>query len=123
MIMSMVGIGTGMIGYLIMLLIDLGLRRWQQQQQQQHDTHDSSIFSLLVVQDDAMAPTPWIGFLLGMMYGTGMSSVVFRVVSSAVDTIVVCFAEAPQIFQQHHPVLAQELVEAWRLVYPNECGL
>ena len=102
MIMSMVGIGTGMIGYLIMLLIDLGLRRWQQQQQQQHDTHDSSIFSLLVVQDDAMAPTPWIGFLLGMMYGTGMSSVVFRVVSSAVDTIVVCFAEAPQIIPFWH---------------------
>ncbi|KAL3940220.1 MAG: hypothetical protein SGBAC_005204 [Bacillariaceae sp.] len=74
----------------------------------------------------------WVGFVLGM----SLSSVLFRLISSAVDTVVVCFAEAPNQLsvlgrqrrqqQQQRPVLkpslANEMIMAWRQVYPQECG-
>ncbi len=46
-----------------------------------------------------------------------------RVVASAVDTVIVCFAEAPNDFRRHHPQLHQDMVEAWRQTYPTEFRL
>jgi hypothetical protein len=42
------------------------------------------------------------------------------VVSSGVDTVLVCFAEAPTDLRQNHPRLSDQMVRAWRLVYPEE---
>jgi hypothetical protein len=42
------------------------------------------------------------------------------VVASAVDTVIVCFAEAPAELQLNHPHLSNQMVQAWRLVYPEE---
>jgi hypothetical protein len=44
------------------------------------------------------------------------------VVDSSVNTVLVSFAEAPEEFQQNHPKLSGEMRDAWRLVYPAECG-
>lgn len=72
----------------------------------------------------------WVGFALGVT----LSDVLFRLINSAVDTVVVCFAEAPNQLAilgqpQSRPVapllkpqLANEMVLAWRKVYPNEFG-
>lgn len=42
------------------------------------------------------------------------------VVASAVDTVIVCFAEAPHEFQMNYPQLSEQMVEAWRRTYPQE---
>jgi len=39
-------------------------------------------------------------------------------VASAVDTVVVCFAEAPTSFRTNYPSLSQEMEEAWTTVMP-----
>jgi hypothetical protein len=70
----------------------------------------------------------WVGFALGVV----LSNVLFHLISSAVDTIMVCFAEAPNQLSAlssghtNAPLLktqlANEMVLAWRQVYPNEFG-
>ena len=57
----------------------------------------------------------FMGILLGMM----LASIMFGVVNSAADTIIVLFAEAPMEFQQNHPGLAAEMNHAWSLAYPQ----
>jgi hypothetical protein len=44
------------------------------------------------------------------------------IVSSAVNTVIVCFAEAPAEFEQNHPILSQEMRAAWREAWPAECA-
>jgi hypothetical protein len=42
------------------------------------------------------------------------------VVSSAVDTVMVCFAESPNEFRSNYPLLSEQMVRAWRKTYPQE---
>jgi len=44
------------------------------------------------------------------------------VVGSAVNTVIVCFAEAPNEFQRNHPELSEEMRATWRQAWPVECG-
>jgi hypothetical protein len=64
----------------------------------------------------------YLAFGFGFLYGFMIVSVLIQVLSSAVDTVFVCFAEAPNEFRTHHPVLAANMMEAWRTAYPSECG-
>jgi hypothetical protein len=62
-------------------------------------------------------------FLVGMVLGCMSCNILFGVVVSAVNTIVVCFAESPnQLRRNHPPALYEQLVQAWQLAYPDECG-
>jgi len=63
-------------------------------------------------------------FFLGFVLGGSSSQILFGVVSSAVNTVVVCFAESPNQLKEndHDPEHFRGLVEAWRKAYPNECG-
>ena len=63
-------------------------------------------------------------FILGFILGGSSCQVLFGVVTSAVNTVVVCFAESPnQLLQNgHDPQHFTELVEAYRKAYPNDCG-
>ena len=51
--------------------------------------------------------------IVGGLFGFVMSGVCLSVVSSAVATIFVCFADAPQAFFQTHPDHAEALTSAW----------
>ena len=44
------------------------------------------------------------------------------VVGSAVNTVIVCFAEAPAEFEANHPELSREMRMTWRQAWPVECG-
>jgi hypothetical protein len=46
----------------------------------------------------------------------------FSIVDSSVNTVIVCFAEAPAEFEANHPELSMEMRDGWRKVYPEECG-
>ena len=54
--------------------------------------------------------------------GIVISAVMFSVIDSSVNTVIVCFAEGPAEFEQNHPELSLEMHEGWRKVYPEECG-
>jgi hypothetical protein len=61
----------------------------------------------------------WTIFVVGLLIGTMFSSIIFNVVQSAVDTTVVCFAEAPVDFQRNYPDLFDQMSGAWLKVYPG----
>jgi len=42
------------------------------------------------------------------------------VISSAVDTVMVCFAESPHSLRLNYPHLSDQMVRAWRRTYPQE---
>lgn len=50
-----------------------------------------------------------LGFVLGLM----VCSIVLSVIDSAVCTVFVCFAEAPEALQHNDPALHGEMVKAW----------
>jgi len=60
--------------------------------------------------------------ILGFFIGYGMSATLFSVVSSAVNTVVVCYAEAPNEFQANHPELSVRMRDSWRQAWPNDFG-
>jgi len=70
--------------------------------------------------------TSWIfvGLFMGIVLGTMSCQILFGVVTSAVNTVVVCFAESPNQLNQngHDTKHFQELIEGYRKAYPNECG-
>ena len=57
-----------------------------------------------------------VGFVIGLV----LSGIVMGLLSSAVDSIIVCFAEAPNEFAESHPSLAQEMQTAWSAAWPEE---
>jgi len=57
-------------------------------------------------------------FLIGIV----ISMITLSVVDSSVNTVLVCFAEAPAEFEKNYPELSSEMRDAWREVYPAECG-
>lgn len=62
-------------------------------------------------------------FFVGLILGMLSCNILFGVVTSAVNTIVVCFAESPnQLRLNHPPELYQKLTQAWRAAYPDDCG-
>lgn len=62
-------------------------------------------------------------FAIGFIIGYSLASILMGVVLSAVDSVIVCFAEAPAEFQTNHPELSEDMIAAWRKVYPQECGI
>jgi hypothetical protein len=65
-------------------------------------------------QDGALYAVFFFGLIVGFMF----SSIMFSVVLSAVDTIVVCYCEAPLDFQMNYPELYDAMTEAWMKIYP-----
>ena len=63
-----------------------------------------------------------IVFLICFVVGMCITNILMGVVLSAVDTVIVSFAEAPAEFETNHPALYQNMVTKWQAVYPD-CGL
>ena len=59
-------------------------------------------------------------FFLGFIFGFALAATLFSIVSSAVNTVIVCYAEAPAEFQQNHPRLSEEMRSSWRQAWPND---
>jgi len=62
------------------------------------------------------------GFLIAFIIGLVISGIMLGVVESAVNSVIVLFAEAPNEFAGNHPDLHNEMVSAWREAYPLTCG-
>ena len=48
-----------------------------------------------------------------------VSSVLFGIISSSVNAVIVLFAASPVDFEQNHPELSEEMRTAWREVWPG----
>jgi hypothetical protein len=42
-----------------------------------------------------------------------------NVVKGAVNTMIVCWADSPRVFEMNHPQLTAEMSDAWGKVFPN----
>lgn len=54
-----------------------------------------------------------IGFAVGFFLGLTLSGVFMGLLSSAVDAVIVCYAEAPAELECSHPMIAQEMSQTW----------
>lgn len=79
---------------------------------------DNNLFAGIGYEDDGGS----VGFLIGIFTGFVLASTLMSVVGSAVNTVIVCFAEAPAEFQLNHPQLSNEMRAAWTQAWPAECG-
>ena len=59
-------------------------------------------------------------FFLGFIIGAVLTSTLMTLVSSAVNTVIVCYAEAPREFEMNHPQLSGEMRAAWKQAWPME---
>jgi hypothetical protein len=62
-------------------------------------------------------------FIVCTTIGISMAYILMTVVMSAVDTVIVCFAEAPTEFEMNHPLLSQNMILKWQQVYPEEMSI
>jgi hypothetical protein len=60
-----------------------------------------------------------VGFFIGFVIGIVLSGVFMGLLSSAVDSVIVCYAEAPHEFNVSHPELAQEMHQTWKDAWPD----
>jgi len=60
-----------------------------------------------------------VSFWLGFVNGLVLTSVLFGVISSSVNTVIVCFAGSPVDFDTNHPILSDQMRVAWREVWPG----
>ena len=72
------------------------------------------------IQGGSDGGTVGVSFVIGFIVGFGMCTTLFSVVSSAVNTVIVCYAEAPNEFQANHPELSNSMRAAWRQTWPSE---
>ena len=71
--------------------------------------------NLLVGWDDSAGPAFMIAFIVGLL----LSSIMLGVVNSAINTVIVCYADAPGEFQMNHPELSGEMRMAWTQAWPG----
>jgi len=77
-----------------------------------------------MVDDSLMASLGWgessgPAFLVGFIVGLLLSNILLGVVNSAINTVIVCFADAPAEFQMNHPELSGEMRAAWAQAWPG----
>jgi len=59
-------------------------------------------------------------FFVSFITGAVLAFTLLTLVSSAVNTVIVCYAEAPREFELNHPKLSQDMLSAWREAWPEE---
>lgn len=62
----------------------------------------------------------WVAFCIGLVIGGVLSNILLSIISSAVDTVLVCFAEAPLEFALAYPELSECMEQAWHTAFPGE---
>ena len=71
-----------------------------------------------------VSKTAWsVVFAVGFGVGTAVGHLLLGVVASAVNTVLVTWAEAPLELERHYPGLYAAQVAAWRQAYPQEFGM
>lgn len=72
-----------------------------------------------LMDEDNPADESLLAFGLGFILGVVLCSILMSVVASAVNAVLVLFAEKPAEFQSSHPQLSQNMREIWSAIYPG----
>mmetsp|Transcript_5266 Transcript_5266/g.15278 ORF Transcript_5266/g.15278 Transcript_5266/m.15278 type:complete len:91 (-) Transcript_5266:4285-4557(-) len=81
-----------------------------------------AVFSFHCLRCDFLLDMVWAQRSASFAIGIVISSILMSAVDSAVNTVIVCFAEAPAEGHSSHSELCEELVDAWMKIYPDDCG-
>lgn len=74
----------------------------------------STLFAAFLVEEfESQQGWMGIGFVVGFLVGLILSGVFMGLLSSAVDAVIVCYAEAPKELEESHPTIAQEMSQTW----------
>ena len=65
----------------------------------------------------------YLSFFTAFIVGLFLSNVALFVVESAVRTVIVCFAESPEEFAEHHAELSEVMKSGWAEAYPTVAGV
>jgi hypothetical protein len=60
-----------------------------------------------------------VAFILGFIIGLVICSIALSTIGSAVNAIIVLFAEAPADFARNYPDLSRRMTQIWSEVYPG----
>lgn len=82
-------------------------------------SYDDDIFEGIGISRDK---DDMVGFGAGLLIGYLLAGIMMELVSSAINAVIVCFAEAPAEFEKNYPELCAEMLEAWKDAYPDECS-
>lgn len=69
--------------------------------------------------EDAGGDSKTIAFVLGFIIGLVICSIAMSTIASAVNAVIVLFAEAPAEFQQNQPELSNRMRQVWSEIYPG----
>lgn len=69
--------------------------------------------------DNAGGDSRVIAFIFGFIIGFIISSVALSTIGSAVNAVIVLFAEAPADFQRNYPELSNRMRTVWSQIYPG----
>lgn len=59
-------------------------------------------------------------FFVGFITGLVLTSTLLSLVSAAVNTVIVCYADAPSEFKLNHPKLAEDMYSGWSKAWPDD---
>jgi hypothetical protein len=60
---------------------------------------------------------------IAFLVGIAMASVIMSVVRGAINTLIVCYADAPGKLEDNHPEETAKLSKAWSSIHPNNSAL
>ena len=69
--------------------------------------------------EEAGSSATGFAFFLGFIVGLAICSILLSTIASAVNTVIVMFADAPADLQANYPDLSQKMRETWSQIYPG----
>lgn len=58
-------------------------------------------------------------YSIGWIIGVWVCTVMMSVIKGAVNTLIVCWADSPAVFEAEHPILSGEMIQAWSSVFTH----
>ena len=84
---------------------------------------DMAVGGFLATDDTDLSMSRGIAFWVAFLVAFFISNTALFVVESAVRTVIVCFAESPAEFEEHHPELYERMKAGWAEAYPTVAGV
>jgi len=69
--------------------------------------------------NQSQANENYLCFVIGLIIGIMLCSIMLSVVGSGVNSVIVLFADAPAEFQRNHPVLSDKMRETYMAAFPG----
>jgi len=81
----------------------------------------TAVISSFIATHNQMEVGNWIApWVIGFINGFVLASTLMSLLASAVNTVIVCYADGPKEFKHNHPQLSDIMDQSWRLAWPDE---